>query len=189
MSSRCRLHGEELHRLQSWNFALTSLGSHRLHASSAEHRTTAHTLQCLLPYSSGRTCRKGTILLRPSEATSKHPRSRQGTDPWWFQRQSWSRHWSLERVLARHGVGNRDDNGRHYKHNLPAKRKFENNLDASTVETHLLDFVLVRRCDLKDVSHTRVIPRVSYRSTPCPLQTQPSFQTKTKEEWSQRKKN
>ena len=36
MSSRSRLHGEELHRLQSWNFALTSLGSHRLHASSAE---------------------------------------------------------------------------------------------------------------------------------------------------------
>ena len=30
--------------------------------------------------------------------------------------------------------------------------------------------------------------RVSYRSTPCPLQTQPSVQTKTKEEWSQRKK-
>ena len=61
-------------------------------------------------------------------------------------------------------------------------------MHAQSKHWHLLDFVLVRRCDLKDVSHTRVIPRVSYRSTPCPLQTQPSFQTKTKEEWSQRKK-
>ena len=29
---------------------------------------------------------------------------------------------------------------------------------------------------------------MSYRSPPCPLQTQPSVQIKTKEEWSQRKK-
>ena len=51
-------------------------------------------------------------LFFPIKTSLMHPRSRQGTDTWWLQRQSWSRHWSLERVLARHGVGNRDDNGR-----------------------------------------------------------------------------
>ena len=79
----------------------------------------------------------------------------------------------------------------HYKHNLPAKRQSENNLDASSFETPAsprLCFsapIWRERCltHQSDAQH-----RVSYRSPPCPLQTQPSVQTKTKEEWSQRKK-
>ena len=200
MSFWCRFHGEDLHRLQTWNL-VRSLGWHHVHASPAECRATPHTLQCLGPDSSGRTCRKGFYsdlrrLLPSTPAAYKVMiigdfNARVGRDS-----EAW------KGVLGRHGVGNCKDNGR-----LPlefcSERQititntiFQQRAGLKTTWMHprskhwyLLDYILVRRCDLKDVL-SRMMPsaecHTDHRLVRCKLNLQ--FKLKPKKSGPKGKK-
>ena len=154
MSSRCRLHGEELHRLQSWNFALTSLGSHCLHASSAERlplnvfRWTSNNssyssvftpllFRQNLQKRNDSTPTFGGYCKAPPQPTrywylvTSTPELVETLKPGKSPCETWRwKPWRQRAPTARVLLWAITH---HYKHNLPAKRKFENNLDASPV--------------------------------------------------------
>ena len=91
-------------------------------------------------------------------------------------------------ILSRHGVGNCNDNGRLLLEFCMEQQLVITNtifqqkgslkttwMDPRSKHWHLIDYVLARQRDLKDILHTRVMPSAECH-TPSALQTQVALQ-------------